>query len=155
MWSSASLLHHHLAIGVILITSPSWMVWALVQALLLLLRSFQGTCPCRCMWIAHPDHRLAVTLLCKLLVGPWPTPKTKIVGIITSLPASACSFGWWLMAGADLLWEKGTVGWLMVAGLFWEKSSAGWWLISRTNRLCLKLGLLILVSEWLEGPPLT
>lgn len=41
------------------------------------------------MWIAlgnsgsgnkqtNPDHRLAVALLCKLLVGPWPTPKTKI-----------------------------------------------------------------------------
>jgi hypothetical protein len=27
---------------------------------------------------------------------------------------TACSFGWWLMAGA---------------GLFWEKSTAGWWLI--------------------------
>jgi hypothetical protein len=48
---------------------------------------------------------------------------------------TACSFGWWLMAGADLLWEKSTAGWLLVAGLFWEKSTAGWWLISRTNRL--------------------
>jgi hypothetical protein len=47
---------------------------------------------------------------------------------------TACSFGWWLMAGADLFWEKSTVGWLMVAGLLWEKSTAGWWLISQTNR---------------------
>jgi hypothetical protein len=44
-------------------------------------------------------------------------------------------FGWWLMAGADLLWEKSIVGWLLVAGLFWEKSTAVWWLISQTNRL--------------------
>jgi hypothetical protein len=48
---------------------------------------------------------------------------------------SACSFGWWLMAGADLFWEKSTTSWLLVAGLFWEKSTAGWWLISRTNSL--------------------
>jgi hypothetical protein len=39
------------------------------------------------------------------------------------------------MAGADLLWEKSTAGWLLAAGLFWEKSTVGWWLISRTNRL--------------------
>jgi hypothetical protein len=31
---------------------------------------------------------------------------------------SACSFGWWLMAGADLLGEKSTAGWLLVADLF-------------------------------------
>jgi hypothetical protein len=30
----------------------------------------------------------------------------------------ACSFGWWLMAGADLFGEKSTVGWLLVADLF-------------------------------------
>jgi hypothetical protein len=47
---------------------------------------------------------------------------------------SACSFGWWLMAGADLFWEKSTVGWLMLTGLFWEKSTAGWWLISQANK---------------------
>jgi hypothetical protein len=46
----------------------------------------------------------------------------------------ACSVGWWLMAGADLFWEKSTAGWLLVAGLFWEKSTAGWWLISQANR---------------------
>jgi hypothetical protein len=39
------------------------------------------------------------------------------------------------MAGADLFWDKGTVGWLLVADLFWEKSTAGWWLISQTNML--------------------
>jgi hypothetical protein len=37
----------------------------------------------------------------------------------------AYSFGWWLMAGADLFWEKSTADWLLVAGLFWEKSTAG------------------------------
>jgi hypothetical protein len=49
---------------------------------------------------------------------------------------SACSFGWWLIVGADLFWEKSTAGWSLVAGLFWEKNTTGWWLISRTNRLC-------------------
>jgi hypothetical protein len=34
------------------------------------------------------------------------------------LPVSACSFGWWLMAGADLFGEKSTAGWLLVADLF-------------------------------------
>jgi hypothetical protein len=54
----------------------------------------------------------------------------------TSLLCSraACSFGWWLMAGADLFWDKSTAGWLLVAGLLWEKSTAGWWLISQANR---------------------
>jgi hypothetical protein len=46
----------------------------------------------------------------------------------------ACSVGWWLMAGAGLLWEKSTAGWLLVAGSLWEKSTAGWWLISQANR---------------------
>jgi hypothetical protein len=32
--------------------------------------------------------------------------------------SAVCSFGWWLMAGADLFWEKSTAGWLLVAGLF-------------------------------------
>jgi hypothetical protein len=41
----------------------------------------------------------------------------------------------WLVADVDLLWEKSTVGWLLVAGLFWEKSTAVWWLISQTNRV--------------------
>jgi hypothetical protein len=31
---------------------------------------------------------------------------------------AACSFGWWLMAGAGLFCEKSTVGWLLVADLF-------------------------------------
>jgi hypothetical protein len=39
----------------------------------------------------------------------------------------------WLVAGADLFWEKSTSGWLLVAGLFWEKSTVSWWLISQTN----------------------
>jgi hypothetical protein len=47
----------------------------------------------------------------------------------------ARSFGWWLMAGAGLFWEKSTAGWLLVAGLFWSKSTVGWWLISQANRL--------------------
>jgi hypothetical protein len=46
----------------------------------------------------------------------------------------ACSFGWWLMTGADLFWDKSTAGWLLVAGLFWEKSTVAWWLISQANR---------------------
>jgi hypothetical protein len=33
-------------------------------------------------------------------------------------PYPACSFGWWLMTGADLFREKSTVGWLLIAGLF-------------------------------------
>jgi hypothetical protein len=39
------------------------------------------------------------------------------------------------LAGADLCWEKSTVGCLLVTDLFWEKSTAGWWLISQANRL--------------------
>jgi hypothetical protein len=31
---------------------------------------------------------------------------------------AACSFGWWLMAGAGLFSEKSTIGWLLVACLF-------------------------------------
>jgi hypothetical protein len=46
----------------------------------------------------------------------------------------ACSFGWWLMAGADLFWEKSIAGWLLMAGLFWEKSTVSRWLISQMNR---------------------
>jgi hypothetical protein len=49
--------------------------------------------------------------------------------------SSACSVGWWLMAGAGLFWEKSTAGWLLMADLFWEKSTAGWWLISQANRV--------------------
>jgi hypothetical protein len=30
----------------------------------------------------------------------------------------ACSFGWWLVADADLFREKSIVGWLVVTGLF-------------------------------------
>jgi hypothetical protein len=39
------------------------------------------------------------------------------------------------MAGAGLLWEKSTAGWLLVTDLFWDKSTVGWWLISQANRL--------------------
>jgi hypothetical protein len=53
---------------------------------------------------------------------------------------SVCSFGWWLVVGADLFWEKNNVGWLLVAVLFWEKNIVGWWLISQTNRA--------VVSQW-------
>jgi hypothetical protein len=45
-----------------------------------------------------------------------------------------CSFGWWLMTGADLFWEKNTANRLLVAGLLWEKSTVGRWLISQANR---------------------
>jgi hypothetical protein len=31
----------------------------------------------------------------------------------------------WLVASADLLREKSTLGWLLVAGLFLEKSTVG------------------------------
>jgi hypothetical protein len=30
---------------------------------------------------------------------------------------TACSFGWWLVAGAGLFGEKSIAGWLLVAGL--------------------------------------
>jgi hypothetical protein len=33
------------------------------------------------------------------------------------LQPGACSFGWWLVADADLFREKSTAGWLVVAGL--------------------------------------
>jgi hypothetical protein len=59
--------------------------------------------------------------------------------------SGAISFGWWLVVGADLFWEKNTHDWLLVAGLFWQKSIAGWWLISQTNRACLTQTL------WVEG----
>jgi hypothetical protein len=52
--------------------------------------------------------------------------------VVTS--PGACSFGWWLMAGAGLFWEKSTASWLLVVDLLWEKSIAGWWLISQANR---------------------
>jgi hypothetical protein len=41
---------------------------------------------------------------------------------------TACSVGWWLMAGAGLFWEKSTAGWLRVAVLFWEKRYC--WLVA-------------------------
>jgi hypothetical protein len=34
------------------------------------------------------------------------------------ITSRACSFGWLLVAGADLFCEKSTAGWLLVAGLF-------------------------------------
>jgi hypothetical protein len=52
----------------------------------------------------------------------------------TTTNPTACSFGWWLMAGADLFWEKSTAGLLLVASFIWEKSTTGWWLISQANR---------------------
>jgi hypothetical protein len=41
----------------------------------------------------------------------------------------------WLVAGADLFWEKSIAVWLLVSSLFWEKNTADWWLISQTNRV--------------------
>jgi hypothetical protein len=35
-----------------------------------------------------------------------------------NINSRACSFGWWLMAGADLFREKSTIGWLLMAGVF-------------------------------------
>jgi hypothetical protein len=68
-----------------------------------------------------------------------------------SLPRhpTACSFGWWLMAGASLFWEKSTAGWLLVAGLFWDKSTTGRWLISQANRLliCAKRSIFQKLSD--------
>jgi hypothetical protein len=43
---------------------------------------------------------------------------TEASEIVGSCKSSACSFGWWLMAGADLFGEKSTADWLLVAGLF-------------------------------------
>jgi hypothetical protein len=48
------------------------------------------------------------------------------------------------MAGADLLWEKSTAGWLLVAGLLWEKSTAGrtgryWKPDSDKHHLCIRI----------------
>jgi hypothetical protein len=35
--------------------------------------------------------------------------------------------GWWLVAAADLLWEKNTAGWQVAgADLMLEKSTASW-----------------------------
>jgi hypothetical protein len=51
------------------------------------------------------------------------------------LDFTACSVGWWLMAGAGSFWEESTAGWLLMAGLLWEKSTADWWLISQANRV--------------------
>jgi hypothetical protein len=53
---------------------------------------------------------------------------------------AACSFGWWLMAGADLFRDKSTVGWLLVAGLFREKSTADWWLVWSERKVLLAGG---------------
>jgi hypothetical protein len=75
---------------------------------------------------------LLVTAACKKSCLWWKESGKK--STIGSIRLTHCSFGWWLMADADLFWEKSTAGWLLVAGLFWEKSTAGWWLISRTNR---------------------
>jgi hypothetical protein len=38
----------------------------------------------------------------------------------------ACSFGWWLMAGADLYWEKSTTGWLLVCSERKVLLAGGW-----------------------------
>jgi hypothetical protein len=37
---------------------------------------------------------------------------------LTIIPT--CSFGWWLMACANLFWEKNTAGWLLMTDLLWE-----------------------------------
>jgi hypothetical protein len=42
----------------------------------------------------------------------------EVVAGAASCQLTACSFGWWLMAGAGLFGEKNTAGWLLVAGLF-------------------------------------
>jgi hypothetical protein len=76
-------------------------------------------------------------LLCCLLracLAPGHKQPHHLISWVWQKKLSACSFGWWLMAGADLFWEKITVGWLLMAGLFWEKSTTGWWLISQANR---------------------
>jgi hypothetical protein len=41
---------------------------------------------------------------------------------------TTCSFGYKVIAGADLFREKSIIGWWLVAG------TAGWWLINQTNR---------------------
>jgi hypothetical protein len=46
-----------------------------------------------------------------------------------------------MMAGAGLLSEKSTAGWLLVVGLFGEISTIGWWLISQANRALNKAAL--------------
>jgi hypothetical protein len=74
---------------------------------------------------------------------------------------AACSFGWWLMTCADLLWEKSIVDWLLVAGLFWEKSTADLWLISQTNRalvgglwsMIYLYYMLCFISRWMTSHP--
>jgi hypothetical protein len=38
--------------------------------------------------------------------------------VVNIVLPSACSFGWLLLAGADLFLEKSTAGWLLMAGLF-------------------------------------
>jgi hypothetical protein len=40
------------------------------------------------------------------------------LAFLSLILVTACSFGWWLMAGAGLFREKITAGWLLVAGLF-------------------------------------
>jgi hypothetical protein len=55
---------------------------------------------------------------------------------------TAYSFGWLLVAGADLFWDKSTAGWLLVAGLFWDKSTIDWWLISQAIRALVFLRVL-------------
>jgi hypothetical protein len=60
-------------------------------------------------------------------------------------------FGWWLMAGADLFWEKSTTSWLLVAGLLWEKSTTGWWLISQVNRVLTGEAVLPFCQTFFKG----
>jgi hypothetical protein len=47
---------------------------------------------------------------------------------LSAIISAACSFGWWLMAGAGLFWEKSTVVWFLMADLFWEKKY--YWLVA-------------------------
>jgi hypothetical protein len=61
----------------------------------------------------------------------WDPPLTLL---FLSPTGPVCSFGWWLMADANLFWEKSIAGWFLMAGLFREKSTVGWCLISEANR---------------------
>jgi hypothetical protein len=54
------------------------------------------------------------------------------------------------MAGADLLWEKSTGGWLLVAGLFWDKTTADWWLISHEQGGCTRKTIIFVYLGYLQ-----
>jgi hypothetical protein len=47
------------------------------------------------------------------------------------MTSTACSVGWWLMAGAGLFWEKSTAGWLrLVAGGWFVLREKYCWLVA-------------------------